>query len=63
MHVDTVDTGIRFLMHSMLWMLTLSIHSGSNYIVYPSSKSLDYIKFELKPCINSNKEYFELSLS
>ena len=24
-HVNTVDTGIRFLMHSILWMLTLSI--------------------------------------
>ena len=27
MHVDTVNTGIRFLMYSMLWMSTLSIQA------------------------------------
>ena len=52
MDIDTVDTNkkqdntldkIDFFIIS-----TLSIHSGSNYIVYHSSKSLNYMKIQIK---------------
>ena len=33
-HVDTVDTGIRFLMHSMLWMLTQSIQTCTHISIH-----------------------------